>query len=628
MSLLANLRKDFLQLARSRTSVLLILLMPLIATLILGNLFNERAASGVRILVCTGGTELGGAVHRALASGPFSVERGDGADCVSAGREMIANGKLAAVVGVAAGADSRIASGTGERMTVYYDNSADDTASFVLAYVSGAAGKISENISSSFISGAWAGLSSMGLELEISQVRLAEARGRISEVSLRMDSARSSLENLSIASVSEKIGEIDSFLSDQADSLADANSSIGAIGEKLGKANGTIGDSLSLLAEADDLLAEDINYTDAVLAAARSVDSALNSSFSDLCRFSSCPNESANFTSSLVAGLQERRDREERMRAQISAIRENLTLTRAELDGAAGNLTSGSEYLASISSKLGGARIAVSEMGDLLADFAGIRNSSLESLGSAKSAFGNITEEITATLPKIEEARKSLEEIYSRDPTGVVRPVYLSEERAFDSKGFTYIFPSVVAIVLMFNLMLLSANSIISERKGGTLLRAKLLSGETAGFVASKAIVFLAVGAVETVIMLSAGLLFFSLGIASPVGFALAVLASSAMFAAAGVTIGFLARDESSGLLAVVGLVVPSLFLAGGLVSFDFLPAGLRAISVSLPLSVSSSAVRSFSVYNTLPAAELATIAAYLLALGGLALFLSRRRLE
>ncbi|MFH0961123.1 MAG: ABC transporter permease [archaeon] len=620
---LRTLWKDLLYFLRSRNSLILLLLVPVLTVAILGNVFNEKTASGISVLVCSSGDAIGEAYFSALSSGPFRAEISGDSGCLGSGLTRISSGNLSAIILVPKGASEDISSGIGRKVQVYYDNSREDVSSLILTYASGITQEISGNVSESFIGRAWEGLSRMGVELEISGVQLEQARGRLSEVSAKMDSAKLELENLSILSLEKRISETSGFLSEQKAQLISANGTLDVLKARLESANGTLNESLLLLTEADALLAEDISMTEGILDSARAVEGLVNYS---ACLPGLCPNIS--FAGQVLEPLEERVWREKTMRERISKISQNLTLMQSELENVsagAENLTAG---LGIALSKLGGAEIALAEVSETLSEFSEIRNYSLRDLEYSAGIFANITSEINKAIPRLEDARKALETIYSRDPETVVSPLAVEETEAFSSKGFSYIFPSIAAIVLMFNLLLLGSGTVLFERKSGTLLRTSLAGKGTLFFILSKAAILTLLGLGQTLLMTLMGRLFFSLRISNPPGFFLGIVLVSLMFSLGGILVGFLVRDESSALLAVVGFSIPSLFLSGGLFSFEFLPASLKSVSGALPLAVSSEALRVFGVYEGANVLAFSGIALYSLAIFAIATVLSGKRLE
>ncbi len=602
-ALARTVRKDLLFFLRSRNAIILLLVVPLSVVLILGNVFNQKAASGVKVLVCSEDAELGAAYSQALGRGKlFSVETGSGPLCRDEGKARILSGKLSAEIFVPAGAARAIReNGSGQGIEVYYDNSQEDTASFIVTYISGITGVISANISEEFIGSAWRGLERMGEQIEVAGSQLSQVRGRLALVSGRMESARLQLENVSVSGFYSKMGDMESFLNEERATLLLANSSLTGVGERLSRANETLNDSRALLADADGLLAEDIKTTDLLLDATRLTEASFNSSYSILCSVSACPNASASVVTDLRMRLQGRRDKELEMRAKIATIDSNLTEMQAELANATAQVSEGRDYLARVSGQLGAASNLLSDMRGSLADFEAMRNNSISDLDYSRQAFGNISSEIESSLPKIEEARGALARIYSRDPAGIVTPVYLKPSAIFSAGGFSYVYPVLCAMVLMFNLLLLGANGMIAERKGGTLLRSYLARPFAALFVLSKLFALVVVGTFEALLMVGVAYLFYGTRLSSAMWFSLSALAVSVLFAAMGLAIGLLVKDESSALLVTVGVSIPSIFLSGGLLSFEFLPAAIKPVSQALPLSLSSQAMRASAVYGAQP---------------------------
>lgn len=622
--MLAGIKKEALYFIRSRNALLLIFLVPLLTVAILGNVFNDKSASGISIGVCAEeNSSIGKAYYNSLSEGPFLVKFSSAPSCPNEGAQELSSGRLSAVIIVPEGIEGRISEGAGEKVRVLYDNSKEDVSGIVLAYSSGITREISENISQSFISGAWDGLGKIGVELEIADLELIQARGRLLGLVEKISEAKRKLGNATVGEMQGKVAEMEVFLESQRRSLIAANSTAYGISEKIDSANRTLEESRALLKDADLLLEEDINGSKEILNAL----SPFTNFFSPknpACLAVSCPNVS--FGEEVVSPLEERIAREEEMRGKISRISDNLTALGRDLSNASAQGADAQEGIEDALKKLSGAREALLEMKGALSVFSEERENALAELSEAEALFIKTQGEIEKIFPKLSDAKGTIGRISEREPGTVISPLGIQKTEVFGSRGFSYVFPAIVALVLMFNIMLVSANSILFERKAGTLLRASLSGKGALGILAPKLAVFSFLGLVQAIIMAVFGALFFSLEIRNILAFLAIALSCSFMFSLFGIAIGFLSNDESSALLSVVGFSIPSLFLSGGLTSFEFLPEGLKAVSAKLPLAIASSGMRFSAVYGTAP--EFSGILAFSAAGIALALALFQKRLE
>ena len=622
--MLAGIRKELLYFLRSRNALLLIFLVPLLTVAILGNVFNEKSASGISIGICADeNSSIGRAYYTSLSKGPFLVKFSSSLACPDEGAKDLASGLLSAVIIVPEGIEERISEGAGEKVRILYDNSKEDVSGIVLAYSSGITREISENISQSFISGAWEGLGKIGIELEIADLELIQARGRLSGLLEKISEAKRKLGNATVGEMQGKVAEMEGFLESQRLSLIAANSTAQGISEKISSANRTLWESMALLEDADLLLEEDINGSKEILRAILPFKEFFSPK-NPACLAITCPNIS--FGEEIVSPLEERVEREEEMRGKISRISDNLTVLGSDLANASAQGKDAQEGIEDALRKLSSAKEALLEMKGALSLFSEERENALTELSEAESLFRNTQGEIEKIFPKLSDAKETIGRISEREPETVISPLGLEKSEVFGSRGFSYVFPAIVALVLMFNIMLISANSILFERKAGTLLRASLSGKGATSLLAPKLAVFGFLGLVQTVIMAVFGALFFSLEIRNLPAFLAIALACSFVFSLFGIVIGFLSNDESSALLSVVGFSIPSLFLSGGLTSFEFLPEGLKAVSTRLPLAVFSGALRTAGVYGAFPTPpEILLFAAIL---GTAIIFLFGRRVE
>jgi ABC-2 type transport system permease protein len=176
-----------------------------------------------------------------------------------------------------------------------------------------------------------------------------------------------------------------------------------------------------------------------------------------------------------------------------------------------------------------------------------------------------------------------------------------------------YLVPSILAMALM-QLGVFAALPLVQQREKGILKRMGATPLPRWKLVASNILLRLIVAAVDTVLIIGIGIVFFGIQLTGNVleaaGF---VFLGAGAFLALGFALASFLKTEEQATGVVQVVQMPMMFLSGIFFPFDFLPGFLKTVAHFLPLTYLGDALRQTMVNGT----EVAPLAADAAILGG-----------
>lgn len=596
------LKKDLLYFFRSGSSLAMILIVPALTMLLLGNMFGESQATDVQVLLCDiDGSQMSASYRQLFNSSVFRTTFRSDEGCTDDGIDRVRTGRIAAAVIVPKGFEENIKSGQYSTVRLYLDNSVDETAQLIESSVRALSREMSSSIALSTLSVLQDSMNRLGTKMFDAEYSLQETRTKLSSIEGKIGVMVSELEGLELSSFEKSLGEMKSFLSNQSDSLKEVNSTVNtAIGEAK-KANDTVQESRLLLADADDLLEEDIRQTEEIILVVGEVEGGVQLLYDTAgCTPSTCGelySVLSNITS-VKSGLEERVDAEKEMRGRIGNVSEGLDGIEGSLANATQSLSEAKQESAELEVELRKMELELEELNSTLLGFSESRKTSLDALRESNSSLKEMDSQLAEALPNIRQIRENLFSLSSTDAETLVSPIKVSSERLFFATRFSYVFPALVSIVLMFSILLLSSNSIFYEIDEGTLLRSYLSATPLWKIVLSKITVLTSVALVQTFVMYGVSFAAFGIQLSNLPSFFIVALVLSLCFILLGMAIGTASGDQSTALLVIVAITIPSIFLSGSLFPFEFMPSLLRQLSQALPLTIGADMMKQMTVYN------------------------------
>jgi ABC-2 type transport system permease protein len=153
-----------------------------------------------------------------------------------------------------------------------------------------------------------------------------------------------------------------------------------------------------------------------------------------------------------------------------------------------------------------------------------------------------------------------------------------------DSRSANLLIPGLVAVLLMFSGMILTAFAIVRERERGTLEQLMVTPVSGAGVVVGKLLPYLFVGMVQLILILIAMRWIFRVPIHGNV-FLLGALAIVYLLAllSLGLVVSSRARTQMEAMQHAQGFLLPSVFLSGYVFPLSSLPGPLQLVSNVIP---------------------------------------------
>ena len=203
--------------------------------------------------------------------------------------------------------------------------------------------------------------------------------------------------------------------------------------------------------------------------------------------------------------------------------------------------------------------------------------------------------------PSDDEAMKTVvplvrQAIAADTESGTARQLPLVATKTQDSRYIDYLVPSILAMSLM-QLGLYSAVTVATQRENKLLRRLGATPLPRATLVAAQVAQRVIMSAMQAVILIAIGRIFFSVDFTRnlPALLAFVVLGTLA-FTALGFTVGAVAPTAESAMPIVQFIALPMLFLSGIFFPVDAGPAFLQAIVRLMPLTYLADAVRQSTV--------------------------------
>ncbi|GEM_PF-4955479 len=185
------------------------------------------------------------------------------------------------------------------------------------------------------------------------------------------------------------------------------------------------------------------------------------------------------------------------------------------------------------------------------------------------------------------ELNETIAELKKYSPQFLAKPttLYYTDAISFSNLA-TLFFPIILSLVIMFTGMLLTAVTIISEKKQGVIDRLRGFDVGRTGLVVNKVLGQLSILAVEIAILLLAGVLLFGIRLnTAPFLLLVSLALVSVTFISLGFVIGSLSKDQSTAVLGVLVVALPLVFLSGALFPIELMPPGFQVVRVLNPLA-------------------------------------------
>lgn len=286
---------------------------------------------------------------------------------------------------------------------------------------------------------------------------------------------------------------------------------------------------------------------------------------------------------------------------------------------------------------IGGSELVLERLGaesddrrdQLLAQLAAVGD---EARALSEADAGDVTARTTALAATLDEVAAAVPAVAALDPDVIVRPFAGETDNviAVDIQAVDYYTPASVALLLQHLALTFAALSLVRDRRLGLfeLLRVGPLSSFE--ILAGKTVAYLLVGLGVGGILMAAAVL--GLGVpyegtivTGAIAIALVLLASLCL----GLLISLIARTETQAVQFAMLTLLAGLFFSGFMLALDGLAYPVKALAWLLPVTYGIRMLHDIMFRGTDPAiADIAGLSALIVAYGGIAIVILRRRLR
>ncbi len=201
------------------------------------------------------------------------------------------------------------------------------------------------------------------------------------------------------------------------------------------------------------------------------------------------------------------------------------------------------------------------------------------------------------TLTEIEKVMNAIE---ITDPEAIVQPVKTTILPVVAEQSYlNYLFPTLIALVILFTALLLAPTLIIFERNSPAFFRNFMTPTRDWVFLASVFVTTLVLLVVQLVIILAIASIFFTQILNAVVSAALVLFLFMSVCTLLGMTIGYLFASEETALLASISLGTMLLFISDIIIPLESMPAAIMQFAAFNPLVIASDLLRRTMLFSS-----------------------------
>lgn len=217
-----------------------------------------------------------------------------------------------------------------------------------------------------------------------------------------------------------------------------------------------------------------------------------------------------------------------------------------------------------------------------------------------------ITKLLDQALLNILTLQKSLTEVDNviraiqiTDPEAIVQPVKTSITPVVAERSYlNYLFPTLIALVLLFTALLLAPTLILFERNAAAYFRNFMTPTSDAVFLGSVFVTTALLLVVQLLIILAIAAIFFTQILHAAVYAALVLVLFIALCTFIGMTIGYLFSSETTAMLASIAVGSVMLFISDIIIPLESMPAIIMQLAQFNPLVIGSDLLRRTLLFN------------------------------
>ncbi|MBI4142036.1 ABC transporter permease, partial [Candidatus Woesearchaeota archaeon] len=228
------------------------------------------------------------------------------------------------------------------------------------------------------------------------------------------------------------------------------------------------------------------------------------------------------------------------------------------------------------------------------------RGLTLQELNTVRTMLDKALISILELQKSLNEMEKTVGAIKVTDPGSIVQPIITTIKPVATEKSYlNYLFPTLIALVIMYTALLLTPILILLERNSPVAFRNFLTPTTDAIFITSTFATSALLLAVQLLIVLTVATIFFSSQILSSLFITLFIcLLTIVLFTFAGMIIGYVFNSEETAILASTFLATGALLFSDAILPLESMSPWLGWLGYYNPFVIASTLLRKTIVLN------------------------------
>ncbi len=275
----------------------------------------------------------------------------------------------------------------------------------------------------------------------------------------------------------------------------------------------------------------------------------------------------------------------------ISEIKEEANSVAASQNTSAATLNS---LLDDLSTKL-------SAFGAKLAAASKFRESSAKTLDEAKTSLSSNTEKANSIKSALSSIESSINSIEIKEAKKIVSPITTSLKTVTTEKThLSFMFPTLLVLVIMFVSILLSSTTVIKEKTGKAYFRNYISPTSNWTFILAHYLTNLFIIMLQLLVIFIVASFFFKKEILSNLpSVLLALFIVSSAFILLGMLIGYLFRTEETSNLASISVASVLIFFSNAILPMESMPVMIAKIAHFNPFVISEAVIKQLFIFGS-----------------------------
>ena len=228
----------------------------------------------------------------------------------------------------------------------------------------------------------------------------------------------------------------------------------------------------------------------------------------------------------------------------------------------------------------------------------------LSSLNSHADSVTDNVDTISSSLNdlkgNLDSLNKQLGDLQVSDSGTITTPLITKIEKiSIEKTQLNYVFPSLLALIVMFLSIMLGNTLVMMEKNTPAYLRNFLIPVKKVTFVLATVLSNLIILSIQLLVILLISLLFIPDSLAILPFLFLILIISATCFTLVGMMIGYIFSSEETGILASISTGSLFLFLSGVILPVEGMSVGLRELTMLNPFVITEKLIREVFLFNS-----------------------------